>query len=133
MLDNFPLQKLNVFGMFYRVSPIHPFIHAHTVPPLYVHMHGLNGPLVAGVRNQVSCVSAGARPTPKINWSKAGVALRGDTAIVSRFTEFPAAGHSDIPVLHDKILIPGLCSSLSSSCRARVPAWPSALDNADNG
>lgn len=54
-----------------------------SVPPLYVQLKGLNHPLVAGMRTQISCSSAGARPPPQILWSKGGVAMRGPTQTVS--------------------------------------------------
>lgn len=46
-------------------------------------MHGLNSPLVAGVRTHIICRSSGARPTPSIMWSKGGISLRGATQTVS--------------------------------------------------
>lgn len=53
------------------------------VPPLYVRLQGLNQPLVASVRTQVSCSSAGARPSPQIVWNKGGIVMRGASQTVS--------------------------------------------------
>lgn len=51
--------------------------------PLYVRLQGLNHPLVAGVRTQITCSSAGARPIPHIIWNKGGQMMRGATQTVS--------------------------------------------------
>lgn len=56
---------------------------AHLVSPLFVLLQGLNHALVSGVRTQVSCSSAGARPQPQIVWNKGGIVMRGATQTVS--------------------------------------------------
>lgn len=56
---------------------------AHLVAPLFVLLQGLNHPLVSGVRTQVSCSSAGARPQPQIVWNKGGIVMRGASQTVS--------------------------------------------------
>lgn len=59
------------------------FYFTQTVPPLYVRLQGLNHPLVSGVRQQISCSSAGARPPPQIVWNKGGIVMRGASQTVS--------------------------------------------------
>ena len=58
------------------------FVIVISVPPLYVRLQGLNHPLVSGVRTQISCSSAGARPAPQIIWNKGGIVMRGATQTV---------------------------------------------------
>ncbi|XP_059609040.1 hemicentin-1 [Phlebotomus argentipes] len=53
------------------------------LPPLYVRLQGLNHALVAGVRTQISCSSAGARPPPEIIWNKGGLLMRGASQTTS--------------------------------------------------
>ncbi|XP_055706645.1 uncharacterized protein LOC129803854 isoform X2 [Phlebotomus papatasi] len=53
------------------------------LPPLFVRLQGLNHALVAGVRTQISCSSAGARPPPEIIWNKGGLLMRGASQTTS--------------------------------------------------
>lgn len=53
-----------------------------SVPPLYIHIQGLNHPLTAGVKVHLSCSTAGARPIPQVVWSKGGHVMQGASQTV---------------------------------------------------
>ena len=58
-----------------------------SVRPLWVRMQGENRPFSAGTTYEISCEVVGARPTPKITWSKGSMILRNARQTV-RSTEF---------------------------------------------
>ncbi|CAO1420449.1 unnamed protein product [Diamesa hyperborea] len=49
------------------------------LPPLYIHIQGLNHPLTSGVKVHLSCSSAGARPIPQIVWTKNMQIMQGSS------------------------------------------------------
>uniref|UniRef100_A0A182MD35 Ig-like domain-containing protein n=1 Tax=Anopheles culicifacies TaxID=139723 RepID=A0A182MD35_9DIPT len=54
-----------------------------SVPPLYVRMQGLRETLTAGVKTQVSCITAGSRPAPSVVWTKGSSVIRGSSQTTS--------------------------------------------------
>lgn len=46
------------------------------VKPLWVRMQGKNRPFSAGTIYEITCEVVGARPTPKITWSKGSTILK---------------------------------------------------------
>lgn len=54
------------------------------VPPLYIHIQGLNHQLTSGVKVHLSCSTAGARPVPEIVWTKGSQVLQGSSQTVSQ-------------------------------------------------
>ncbi|XP_055387368.1 uncharacterized protein LOC129615952 isoform X2 [Condylostylus longicornis] len=71
------------------------------LPPLYVRLQGLNHPLAAGVRTQITCTSAGARPPPQIVWNKGGIIMRGATQSTSQDGNVTVSELVFIPVPED--------------------------------
>ena len=65
-----------------------------SVRPLWVRMQGENRPFSAGTTYEISCEVVGARPTPKITWSKGSMILRNARQTV-RSTEFQVTRHSE--------------------------------------
>ncbi|XP_035899846.1 nephrin-like [Anopheles stephensi] len=53
------------------------------LPPLYVRMQGLRETLTAGVKTQVSCITAGSRPAPSVVWTKGSSVIRGSSQTTS--------------------------------------------------
>ncbi|KAG5673612.1 hypothetical protein PVAND_003641 [Polypedilum vanderplanki] len=53
------------------------------LPPLYIHIHGLNHPLTSGVKVHLSCSTAGARPIPQIIWMKGSQIMQGASQTTS--------------------------------------------------
>lgn len=53
------------------------------VPPLFITMQGLRDTLTAGIKTQVSCLTAGSRPAPSISWTKGTSIIRGSSQTVS--------------------------------------------------
>lgn len=53
------------------------------LPPINILLQGINHPIVAGVRTQITCTSTGARPPPKIIWKKGHVDIQGATQSTS--------------------------------------------------
>lgn len=47
-----------------------------SVKPLWVRMQGENRPFSAGTTYEIGCEIVGARPNPKITWSKGSLMLR---------------------------------------------------------
>jgi CD80-like C2-set immunoglobulin domain len=56
------------------------------VPPLYIHIQGLNHPLTSGVKVHLSCSTAGARPVPQIVWTKGTQVMQGASQTVRDFS-----------------------------------------------
>lgn len=54
----------------------------HLVPPLYIHIQGLNHPLTSGVKVHLSCSTAGARPVPQVVWMKGTQVMQGASQTV---------------------------------------------------
>lgn len=54
----------------------------YLVPPLYIHIQGLNHPLTSGVKVHLSCSTAGARPIPQIVWTKGSQVMQGASQTV---------------------------------------------------
>lgn len=75
------IQKLSCLNLSqtYRVS----FSIFFAVPPLYIHIQGLNHPLTSGVKVHLSCSTAGARPIPQIAWTKGTQTMQGASQTVS--------------------------------------------------
>jgi CD80-like C2-set immunoglobulin domain len=55
------------------------------VPPLYIHIQGLNHQLTSGVKVHLSCSTAGARPVPQIVWTKGSQVMQGASQSVRNF------------------------------------------------
>ncbi|KXJ73563.1 hypothetical protein RP20_CCG015559, partial [Aedes albopictus] len=53
------------------------------LPPLFITMQGLRETLTAGIKTQVSCHTAGSRPSPNIMWSKGATTIRGSSQTTS--------------------------------------------------
>uniref|UniRef100_A0AAG5CY02 Sidestep protein n=1 Tax=Anopheles atroparvus TaxID=41427 RepID=A0AAG5CY02_ANOAO len=53
------------------------------LPPLFVRMQGLRETLTAGVKTQVSCITAGSRPAPSVVWTKGSSVIRGSSQTTS--------------------------------------------------
>ncbi|CRL06332.1 CLUMA_CG019078, isoform A [Clunio marinus] len=53
------------------------------LPPLYIHIQGLNHPLTSGVKVHLSCSTAGARPVPQIIWTKGTQVMQGASQTTS--------------------------------------------------
>lgn len=52
------------------------------MPPLYIHIQGLNHQLTSGVKVHLSCSTAGARPIPEIVWTKGSQVMQGSSQSV---------------------------------------------------
>ncbi|XP_055549461.1 nephrin isoform X1 [Wyeomyia smithii] len=53
------------------------------LPPLFISMQGLRDTLTAGIKTQVSCLTAGSRPAPSIVWNKGASIIRGSSQTTS--------------------------------------------------
>ncbi|XP_058451516.1 nephrin [Malaya genurostris] len=53
------------------------------LPPLFISMQGLRESLTAGIKTQVSCLTAGSRPAPSIVWTKGTSIIRGSSQTTS--------------------------------------------------
>lgn len=53
------------------------------LPPLFITMQGLRETLSAGIKTQVSCLTAGSRPSPSIVWTKGESTIRGSSQTTS--------------------------------------------------
>ncbi|XP_039431401.1 nephrin [Culex pipiens pallens] len=53
------------------------------LPPLFITMQGLRDTLTAGIKTQVSCLTAGSRPAPSISWTKGTSIIRGSSQTTS--------------------------------------------------
>lgn len=87
MKSNFHLLLFDLF-LFFDLKQLKflfncNLFHLILVPPLYIHIQGLNHPLTSGVKVHLSCSSAGARPIPQIVWTKNMQIMQGSSQSVS--------------------------------------------------
>ncbi|KAL7306722.1 hypothetical protein TKK_0001391 [Trichogramma kaykai] len=84
--------------------------------PLWARLQGENRPLSAGMTYGIGCEVVGAKPTPTIEWTKAGVALKNARQTVSPDGNTTTSTLTFVPTIEDagKIL----------SCRGSVPVIP---------
>ena len=63
------------------------------MPPLYIHIQGLNHPLTSGVKVHLSCSTAGARPVPQIIWTKGTQVMQGASQTVCYSSQSLSISH----------------------------------------
>ncbi|KAK1132809.1 hypothetical protein K0M31_014181 [Melipona bicolor] len=69
--------------------------------PLWVRMQGENRPFSAGTTYEISCEVVGARPTPKITWSKGSMILRNARQTMSPDTNVTTSVLTFVPSIED--------------------------------
>ncbi|KAK9298048.1 hypothetical protein QLX08_008541 [Tetragonisca angustula] len=84
--------------------------------PLWVRMQGENRPFSAGTTYEISCEVVGARPTPKITWSKGSMILRNARQTMSPDTNVTTSVLTFVPSIED--------AGKFLSCHGSVPDIP---------
>ncbi|XP_043490333.1 nephrin-like isoform X4 [Polistes fuscatus] len=84
--------------------------------PLWVRIQGENRALSAGTLYEIGCEVVGARPTPKITWSKGSITLRNTRLTVSPVGNTTTSILTFMPSIED--------AGKYLSCKASVPDIP---------
>ncbi|XP_054010328.1 hemicentin-2-like isoform X6 [Hylaeus anthracinus] len=84
--------------------------------PLWVRMRGANRPFSAGTTYEIDCEVVGARPTPKIIWSKGSTILRNARQTTSPDNNVTTSTLTFVPSIED--------AGKFLSCRGSVPDIP---------
>ncbi|XP_015173002.1 PREDICTED: hemicentin-2-like isoform X5 [Polistes dominula] len=84
--------------------------------PLWVRMQGENRAFSAGTTYEIGCEVVGARPTPKITWSKGSITLRNARLTVSPVGNTTTSMLTFVPSIED--------AGKYLSCKASVPDIP---------
>ncbi|XP_076234570.1 protein turtle homolog B isoform X2 [Calliopsis andreniformis] len=84
--------------------------------PLWVRMQGENRPFSAGTTYEIGCEVVGARPTPKIVWSKGSTTLRNARQTMSPDNNVTASILTFVPSIED--------AGKFLSCHGNVPDIP---------
>ncbi|XP_031774397.1 nephrin-like isoform X3 [Apis florea] len=69
--------------------------------PLWVRMQGKNHPFSAGTIYEITCEVVGARPTPKITWSKGSMMLRDTRQTISPDNNITMSVLTFVPTIED--------------------------------
>ncbi|KAG7202848.1 hypothetical protein KM043_009999 [Ampulex compressa] len=99
------------------VAPISSSVSLNmNLKPLWVRMQGKNHPFSAGTTYEIGCDVVGARPTPKITWSKAGTTLKNTRQRNSPDGNTTTSTLTFVPSIED--------AGKFLSCRGSVPDIP---------